>query len=529
VEDDLNRGILFTRISPRLARAMTGLFLAAIFGVPVVQVTVELARGQEVQALTVFRQVPTKDKLHTYEKELEQGSVAKKVVQPQLQLALCSVLGFGNTSVIVGRDGWLFYRPGVDFLTGPGVLDEARLRMRTKELIDDDEKYPCPDPRPAIIAFHECCRRAGVHLVVLPVPDKATLQPRELTGRFVLGHPTSPPTNRDYARLLADLRAVGVDVFDPTPEQIVPGEEPRFLRQDTHWNPGWMETVAHQLADHVRRCVPMLSEPKRVFRVEDQPVSRVGDIVDMLELPAGQGVFPPQRVTIRRVVSADRAEAWQSEPNADVLLLGDSFSNIYCVPEMGWGQGAGLPAQLARFLGRDIDVIARNGSGASMTRRELLWRPNPLGGKRVVVWEFAVRDLALANWEVITIPEPGPADASRPAVLPAQPAVVDATVLAVSHVPQPYTVPYKDCLTYMKVRVDNVVQGRYATDQLIAVLWGMKDNRLLPAASYVPGKRLRLKITPLQQAPAELRAARSVDDLEDYDHIPYFALEEEGR
>ena len=53
--DDLNRGIIFTRISPRLARAMTGLFLAAIFTVPVVQVTVELARGQDVQALAVLR------------------------------------------------------------------------------------------------------------------------------------------------------------------------------------------------------------------------------------------------------------------------------------------------------------------------------------------------------------------------------------------------------------------------------------------------------------------------------------------
>ena len=73
--DDLNRGILFTRISPRLARAMTGLFLAAIFTVPVVQVTVELARGQDVQALAVFRQVPTKDNLHGYEKELDRRSV----------------------------------------------------------------------------------------------------------------------------------------------------------------------------------------------------------------------------------------------------------------------------------------------------------------------------------------------------------------------------------------------------------------------------------------------------------------------
>ena len=29
-----------------------------------------------------------------------------------------------------------------------------------------------------------------------------------------------------------------------------------------------------------------------------------------------------------------------------MLLLGDSFSNIYCTTDLGWGEAAGFPAQL---------------------------------------------------------------------------------------------------------------------------------------------------------------------------------------
>ena len=76
-------------------------------------------------------------------------------------------------------------------------------------------------------------------------------------------------------------------------------------------------------------------------------------------------------VSIHRVIDPRDARAWQPSEDGDVLLLGDSFSNIYCTPELGWGDAAGLPAQLARFLERDVDVIARNGSAATATRREL--------------------------------------------------------------------------------------------------------------------------------------------------------------
>jgi alginate O-acetyltransferase complex protein AlgJ len=525
--EDISRGILPTAVRPALARLLTGLFLLGIFTVPVVQVVGEWARGRHVQALDVFAQWPTRESLHQYEKELEKHSAARHAVQPRLQMALTRYGGVGNSNALLGRDGWLYYRPGVEYLTGPGLLDETRLRLRKKELADAGEKNPCPDPRPAIVAFDAACREAGVHLVVVPVPDKAMLQPGELTLRLAGRTDGDVPRNVDHSSLLAGLRDAGVDVFDPTPGRLIPGEPLRFLRQDTHWTPAWMETVARNLAYHLRGKVPALRENNCILEAREASVCRTGDLVDLLELRPGQSLFAGQQVAIRQVIDPQTGAGWQPHPEGDVLLLGDSFSNIYSVPDMGWGDSAGFPAQLARYLGHPVDVLARNGSGAAGVRRELARRPAPLAGKLVVVWEFAVRELMEGNWEVVPLPSSTPAG---PGSSPGSdgPLVIEAVVQATSRVPQPGSMPYKDCLTHVKMHVERVIEGSYADGQLIAVMWGMKDNVLLPAAHYQPGKRLRLHLVPFNQGGFDLRAVRCVDDLDDFEHKPYLVVEEEG-
>ncbi len=527
--DDLARGILTTEISPGRARVMTAAFLAAIVALPVIQGAIELVRGGQIQALSVFRSVPTRANLDQFERDLNKSSIAQQAVQPWLQLNLSSELGFGTTNVILGRDGWLFYRPGIDWLTGPGLLDATRLAVRKQQLIDAGETNPSPDPRPAIVAFHESCRAAGVHLVVIPVPDKATLQAALLSSRFDARQAGEMPVNVDYQRLLDELRSSGVDVFDPTPK-YVEEDEPRFLRQDTHWTPEWMETVARGLAGHLRTQVPALRTEQQTWTTEEWRVSRTGDLVEMLKLPPGQKLYPPQTVTVHRVLNAWDGQAWEARAEADVLLLGDSFSNIYCTRDLGWGDAAGFPAHLARFLGGDVDVIARNGSGASATRRELARRSDPLKGKKVVLWEFAARELMTANWDVVPLPANRPgAPSEGSAQTPGEGVaalVLEGTIVAASHVPPPLSVPYKDCLTYVKLKVDRVLEGSPNDDHVIAVFWGMKENVRLPPADYGAGKRLRLSLTPLRKAPVTLQTVRSADDLDDYERRPYYVLEE---
>jgi alginate O-acetyltransferase complex protein AlgJ len=252
------------------------------------------------------------------------------------------------------------------------------------------------------LAFQRALASRQIRLVLFPVPDKAMLQPGELHGRGKSSGPVA--RNRDWPRFVEELRREGVLVFDPV-ERARVGGEPRFLIQDTHWTPVWMESVAAELATFlVREAGLPAREPKRAFTRVSQPVARVGDIVDMLKLPAEQSFFLPQQVTVQQVQD-ESGNAWESDPKGDVLLLGDSFTNVFSMEFMGWGAAAGFAPQLSLQLSRAIDVIAQNDSGAFATRealaRELAGGEDRLAGKSVVIWEFASRELSVGDWKPV--------------------------------------------------------------------------------------------------------------------------------
>src|SRR4029077_16315232 len=130
----------------------------------------------------------------------------------------------------------------------------------------------------------------------------------------------------------------------------------------------------------------------------------VGDLVDMLRLLPGQRLFPAQSVEIARVVSEDGAR-WMPSADSDVLLVGDSFTNIYSDAGMGWGDSAGFAEHLSLALGRPLDVLAENGGAAAAVRLSLARGDNRarLAGKRLVIYQFAMRDLAGQHWPVVRL------------------------------------------------------------------------------------------------------------------------------
>jgi hypothetical protein len=133
---------------------------------------------------------------------------------------------------------------------------------------------------------------------------------------------------------------------------------------------------------------------------------------------------------------------------AEVLVLGDSFTNIYSMEELGWGTSAGLAEQLAFALQRPVDRIAQNDAGSNATRRllsrELARGTDRLAGKKVVVWQFAMRELAFGDWPLLPMEVGSPPPAGF-LDLPAgtMPGVM-AVIRDASIVPQPGSVPYRD-------------------------------------------------------------------------------------
>jgi alginate O-acetyltransferase complex protein AlgJ len=141
-------------------------------------------------------------------------------------------------------------------------------------------------------------------------------------------------------------------------------------------------------------------------------VAGVGDLARMLRLPGRAGLFPAQEVTVL-MVSTPAEGLWRPARGAPVLLLGDSFTNVFSQAELGWGTGAGLAEQLSYHLDRPIDRIAVNAGGSHTTREALARQPERLEGVRLVVYQFAAREFSSGDWRLVTIP--ATATGSRPA------------------------------------------------------------------------------------------------------------------
>jgi len=407
-DEQLRRGIIATDVSRPVAWLLTLLFLSAIYAVPLSQAYLEKREDEESSLADLFKRAPTAEHLRQVEKGIEDASYAKAWVQPRAQLWLTRLGRVGNKLAVVGHDGWLYFTPGVLHVGGPGFLDRVSQQSREKEALDAGQEPVHADPLQAIVAFQRAIERRGARLVLLPMPDKAALEPGPLHGR--LGPGTTPAQNIDYERFLARVRKAGVIVFDARRSAPSEHEKPLYLTQDTHFAPAFMELIARDLARVVLELgvLPSLSAAPALHTVE-QPASRVGDLVDMLKLPDEQQLFQPESVLVHQVQNVS-GDAWEPDPTADVLLLGDSFTNIFSLEGMGWGNASGLGPHLALSLHRPIDVIAQNDSGAFATRqalsRELQAGQDRLAGKRVVIWEFASRELSVGDWKWLEFPSP---------------------------------------------------------------------------------------------------------------------------
>ena len=138
-----------TDIAPRTAYAMVGLFLLALVVVPLTEWRAVSARTREVigaQAAAV-RSVPQDGSLWArvvgknrailgglteFERVLDDESLIGRTLRPRAQAFMTGRLGVGNERVYTGRDGWLFYRPDVEYVTGRPFLDPLQIRRRIR-------------------------------------------------------------------------------------------------------------------------------------------------------------------------------------------------------------------------------------------------------------------------------------------------------------------------------------------------------------------------------------------------------------
>jgi alginate O-acetyltransferase complex protein AlgJ len=357
---------------------------------------------------------------------------------------------------------------------------------------------PQPDPRKAILEFRDQLKERDIILILVPAPTKPGVHPERLSGRY-RDYNERPLHNVSYESFTRELRNENVLICEL--DYVLKQEgTPGYLATDTHWRPKTVVAVAKHLADFVKEHVAFPEPSESGYKQILKSVTNHGDIKYMMKLPEGQTTFEPETVNIKQVVNTAN-EFWRPSASADVLLLGDSFSNIYSLASMRWGNSAGLAEQLSFYLQRPLDVIIRNDEGAHATRgalsRNLARGKDRLAGKRVVIWEFAERELALGNWKHLPMelnPDPEPSKF----VVPAEGTemIVTGVVEAVSGIPNPGSVVYPDHIFSVHLSQLRDHQGQdIPGGEAVVYLYSMQAHTPTTASQLLrPGREAKLKL-----------------------------------
>ncbi|MCI0539669.1 MAG: hypothetical protein L0Z50_31055 [Verrucomicrobiales bacterium] len=367
-------------------------FVGIITSVPLIQLLIEARQDDGVRAFDVFSQAPTAANLRAYERSLEAANWAARTTRPWIQFAQFEWLKDGGEKPVIGRDGWYFYRPGLNYML-------ARTE-RAKEASGTN------DPLKAIVDFRDQLAARGVRLVVMPVPNKESIYPDRLTARADALRGVLAPRTQD---LLARLRAANVEVIDLFKEfgearkqSGAASQAPLYLAQDTHWSPAGVDLAARAVARRLAQ-LGWVRPGKVEYNGRSAPVRRLGDVLRMMQVPLIEQRVNPETVPCIQWVRRDNGELYEDGPGAEILVLGDSFMRIYQTDEP---KGAGFIAHLAKELKQPLISLVNDGGGSTLVRQELHGRPAFLKNKKVVLWEFVERDigLGLEGWKLVPLP-----------------------------------------------------------------------------------------------------------------------------
>ena len=501
-------------IGKKACWVVVGLFLLTIIIPPVYRNVKAVIDGDWVPVVGFFQYDPTNEKtpdlvhhLRAVEGKIDEAKFRKSAVR-LLQRVMTPVLSEGNQKVFIGKDDWLFFKPAMKGLTGYGPL-----KPEPPSPMKDPTVKGWSPALPAIEKFSAQLKERGIDLVMVPLPVKPMIYPEMIDGKDHSG----PVRHADSDALYAKLREAGVDVLDlsDTFWQRKQSGEQMFLKQDTHWTSDTMREAARLVAEHVK-SKPYFEGLETNAEFDEQSAERgfVGDLVNKLELQDSE-LFQEEKQLVSIINDAATGMIVEDDTKSPVVLLGDSFVNVFDAPDIGFGDpnwrpkhendrepliGAGFRRHLARELGMTIDTIAINGGAASKVRQDFALRPdNQVREKKVVIWLLASRDLFLSetpareegvNWtdvefnpnEEIEVPENG--------------FVATAKLLEKSEHADPQKVTYPDAVFACLYEIESVEEGVYEKEQVLVYQWAFRKKELLPTSKFEVGKKYKLVLSP---------------------------------
>jgi alginate O-acetyltransferase complex protein AlgJ len=226
------------------------------------------------------------------------------------------MLGFGNDSVLVGRDGRMFF------------LGEETVRQSAGLLVRDQRVAEATD---MLVRMNDELQARGIRFLVAMPPNGATIYQDDLP---LWAQNPGKPT--EYDMLLANLAAKGVTAVDLRPAiKSASTKGPAFYMHDTHW------TFRGALAAY---NAIVEADAHADWRIE--PASALGpmtlrnggDLARMLGVgdtvsEYAEPLTPPYAKKVLQPSDLARDFTETSEKSGPtILILGDSFTSGYFPP-----------------------------------------------------------------------------------------------------------------------------------------------------------------------------------------------------
>ena len=499
--------------------------------------------------------------LRWLERGMEKATYAESIRQNTQQWISANFLE-GSQKVFVGFDGMLFYNADLKALTGYGPV-----KTEPFSVMKDPELAKIPAARDCITQFASQLKERGIQLLFVPVPLKPMIYNENVSS----ASPETWVTHPDAPKFYDSLRAQGVDVLDLTAdfskfrgtrknyfylestannrdearksEEALKDKHDVFLKQDTHWTPDAMRFAAEKVAAHVKeKYASSLRPMARTITIEDGIYREsMGDLVKLLDVRTPDELFAPEEAFLK-VVGEGTGDKY-----APLVLLGDSFVNIFHDPSIGFGpeetpenagstppmMHAGFAQHLSLVMNQPLDVMAMNGRGATGVRQEFAKRPDDeVRSKKLVIWVIAARDVLLSRtaahqanieWDIVkfnpnrtpdaSVAGPGPDAASK--------LVVEATLSEKSKNQEAAGTPYRDALHAAVYDVSQVVEGTLEPKQVTGIQWTFRNKVMQSPSSFTVGKKYKLTLVPWDSK-KDLQGLNLQDDTSAFDAPRYF-------
>ena len=281
-----------------------------------------------------------------------------------------SMLVMGSDSVLVGRDGRMFY------------LGEEAVRQSAGLVVRDQRVADAVD---LIAAMRDDLARSGIRFLVAPPPNAATVYQDDLPDWA-----QNRGRRTEYDLFLVGLAARNVKAIDLRPVMAeARSEGPAYFRHDTHWTalgalmaynavveadgrPGWRLDPATALSSSSPHRGGDLA---RLLGVQDS----VTEEAEELMLPQGE------KTLLTAGPYGDYVET-SGRPGPTVMIIGDSFTAAHLEPMLL--QHAGRVVWLAsQHCGFDWAAVQR------FRPDEVWWMPN----ERFLICDPGIRPLDFAG------------------------------------------------------------------------------------------------------------------------------------